>query len=218
MLAFTGWTSIGNSNWYIFCILWLYFFTFIAFRVYPTNYKKATVGIGILSLLYMAVMSIPMLGKDTWWYDTALCYFGGIYFSLYREKIENWLQENWKVWLLGLFIFTVGFIATYFHKEYFLLYQIQIACFVAVCVLFTMRFVIDSCILRWMGENLFEIYILQRLPMIILEPYIHTAPNANIAQYFYVIMCFIITIIISAIYKYSIRKWVDYFIKKLIYM
>ena len=31
LLAFTGWTSLGNSNWYIFAVLMLYLFTFVAF-------------------------------------------------------------------------------------------------------------------------------------------------------------------------------------------
>lgn len=33
LLAFSGWTSVGNSNWYIFCILFLYSATFISFRI-----------------------------------------------------------------------------------------------------------------------------------------------------------------------------------------
>lgn len=32
LLAFTGWTSVGNSNWYIFCILILYISTYLSFK------------------------------------------------------------------------------------------------------------------------------------------------------------------------------------------
>ena len=32
LLSFTGWTSIGNSNWYMFAIFTLYIFTFVIFK------------------------------------------------------------------------------------------------------------------------------------------------------------------------------------------
>lgn len=84
LLTLVGWDGIGNSNWYIFCILWLYLFTFISFKIFPKNHKKAVIGIGMLSLLYMVVMH--KFGKEYWWYDTALCYTYGMLFSLYRKR------------------------------------------------------------------------------------------------------------------------------------
>lgn len=33
LLSFTGWESVGNSNWYIFAILSLYFFTYVSVRL-----------------------------------------------------------------------------------------------------------------------------------------------------------------------------------------
>ena len=37
LLAFTGWTSIGNSNWYIFVILACYAITYICGKVFKTR-------------------------------------------------------------------------------------------------------------------------------------------------------------------------------------
>ena len=34
LLAFTGWTSIGNSNWYIFAVIILYFIVLLSFTVF----------------------------------------------------------------------------------------------------------------------------------------------------------------------------------------
>lgn len=78
LLSLIGWDSIGNSNWYIFCILCLYIFTYISMRVFKGNHEKAALGIFLLSLLYMAVVS--RAGKDYWWYDTVLCYAWGCSF------------------------------------------------------------------------------------------------------------------------------------------
>ena len=56
LLSLAGWESIGNSNWYVFCILWLYIFTFVSFRIWKTNYGRAVIGVALLSLAYSAVL------------------------------------------------------------------------------------------------------------------------------------------------------------------
>lgn len=205
ILTFLGWDGIGNSNWYIFCVLWLYIFTYVAFSVYKDKNSKAVLNIFILSVLYMAVMY--KLGKEHWWYDTILCYSYGMFFSLYRQKIENFIDESTGAWLLSLIIFSIGYIVTYFYRNTNpLIYQINVFLFVAAITTFTMHFVIDNRILQWLGSNLFELYILQRLPMMILKPYILTEEATPSIKYIYVVSCFAITIIISTIYSKTISE------------
>lgn len=33
LLSLIGWENVGNSNWYIFCIICCYAFTYIAFKI-----------------------------------------------------------------------------------------------------------------------------------------------------------------------------------------
>lgn len=208
ILTLIGWESIGNSNWYIFCVLWLYVFTFIAFMAFGQYHKKAVIGVFLLSLLYMAI--VCKLGKEYWWYDTILCYSYGMFFSLYRVKIERYINENFQSWLFFIMLFAIGFVTSYFYKNTSqVIYQIWVFCFVAFIVTFTMRYVIDSRFLRGGGVNLFELYILQRLPMMILQPCLVSGEMSIYTNYIYVIVCIIITVFISVLFRETISKWIQ---------
>ena len=207
ILTLIGWDSIGNSNWYIFCVLWLYIFTYIAFMAFVSDYKKAVIGIFVLSLFYMAI--VCKLGKEYWWYDTILCYTYGMLFSLYRDKIEHFINENFRSWLFFVMLFAIGFVTLYFYKNMsWIVYQMWVFCFVAFIVSFTMRFAVDNRFLQWGGMNLFELYILQRLPMMILKPYL--LPGKN---YVYVIACIIFTVLISVLFQKTISKIIQKFVE-----
>lgn len=206
-----GWDSVGNSNWYIFCVLWLYIFTYIAFIVFDSHYKKAVIGIFILSLMYMAI--VCKLGKEYWWYDTILCYSWGMLFSLHRIKVEHFINENFRSWLFFILLFSIGFITLYFYKNSsWIIYQIWVLCFVALIVALTMRFVTDNWLLRWVGANLFELYILQRLPMMILKPHL-LSDKGLINNYIYVIICIILTVLISVIFQKTIGRLIQRLVK-----
>lgn len=204
-LSFVGWDGIGNSNWYIFCILWVYIFTFIAFRVFKHNHKKAIAGVFVLTILYMAIVS--KLGKEYWWYDTALCYTWGMLFSIYRDKVEHFVNENRGTWIFTLVVCIVGHMIAYYYKTNSpLIYQLWVFCFTAAIVTFTMRYVLDSKLLQGAGMMLFELYMLQRLTMMILKPYILSGELTYTKKYIYVIACFFGTIVISVIYRKTIGR------------
>ena len=57
-IAFTGWISIGNSNWYIFDILMLYTFTWISFRIFENNNLKGIFATLILSIIFIVFLNI----------------------------------------------------------------------------------------------------------------------------------------------------------------
>ena len=214
LLAFTGWKSLGNSNWYIFSVLWLYVFSYIAFMAFKDNYKKAVIGVFLLSILYMAVLLI--VGRPGYCYNTTLCYVWGMAFSLYREKIQCYLNENFQSWLFFLFIAVVGFLSSYFFRnDSLFMYQIWIFCFVASILIFTMRFVVDSKPLQWVGKNLFPLYILQRLPMMFFKDIIVGETNVYVYNWLYVLVCFVATLLFAVIYQNTIAKLIGKLIKKL---
>lgn len=101
LLSFIAWTSIGNSNWYIFAILMCYLFVFISFSICGSNYKNGCMGVFLLSLLYVFVIFKCWKGQH-WWYDTILCYPTGMFVSLYKEKVIELFQNRIKtLFLLG---------------------------------------------------------------------------------------------------------------------
>ncbi len=208
LLVFTGWDSVGNSNWYVFCILWLYLFTYASFRICKESHVKAALGVLLLSLAYIAVLRL--LGKEDWWYNTALCYSWGMLFSLYRTRIEKLVNRNWGTWALTLLLFAAGYLSVYFiGNEHFAVYQWWVFTFAGLTVVFTMRIVIDSRPLQWLGRNLFGLYILQRLPMIMLKPCLLTGEPSDLRKYGYVILCFGITLVLAVAFRETAGRMVD---------
>lgn len=53
---------------------------------------------------------------------------------------------------------------------------------------------------------MFELYILQRLPMMILQPYLLSDEPTALIKYIYVIACIIVTILISIVFRETIGK------------
>ena len=193
ILTFLGWDGIGNSNWYIFCILWLYLFTYIAFTVFD-NRKKAVCVVTLQSIIYMGIMNVY---KDSWWWDTTLCYVLGMWYYIYKEKIECFVDENAKTWLCSLGICSGMLCMAYLNRDNVFAYQVMILSFTLLTLFITMHIKIGNRVLVWLGENLFELYILQRLPMKIFR-------DLGLAQrnrYIYVVVCLLCTIIMSILFK-----------------
>ena len=90
LLAFTGWTSLGNSNWYIFAVLMLYLFTFIAFSRLAEKPARALWVVTGFTAVYIAVLAFL---KDAWWFDTVLLYPIGMWYSFGKVRIESFLRQ-----------------------------------------------------------------------------------------------------------------------------
>ena len=71
VLSFAGWSSIGNSNWYIFCILALYVMTVVSFLCFGKSHSQALLCMFALTGAYIVVMSRY---KEVHWYNTAIMY------------------------------------------------------------------------------------------------------------------------------------------------
>ena len=194
ILAFTGWTSIGNSNWYMFAIFTLYIITFISFLVFERSIGMSIVATSILAFIYIYIMSGV---KDNWWSDTYLCYIGGMWFSYYKNKIDYVFEKvRTGGWGLAVFLCTVGYIfISDYRNTRIMSHNIVAVWFCVVIVLFSMKVSFKSRILRWCGENLFWLYILQRLPMIFLQ---HCGIN-TINSYLYLGLCLIGTVVLTLV-------------------
>lgn len=65
LLSLIGWTSVGNSNWFVFDILVLYLLTWIAFRVcewFKTDESVLCLSISFLSLCFWFFTILSSLG------------------------------------------------------------------------------------------------------------------------------------------------------------
>ncbi len=197
LLSLSGWDSVGNSNWYIFCILWCYCFSFVASLCSKHSKEAHLMIVLVLCLLYIVLLSV-FKGNQRWWYDTILAYPTGVAVALYREKLAI-LIERWKLplasGLMALFIFLL-FAGRKWAPGYNFFGSIAFA--LALTVLLY-RKNLNSRILNWCGSHLFVLYIYQRLPMLVLATLFPAFVSCH--QYIYILVCATITIILAILTK-----------------
>ena len=213
LLSFTGWDSVGNSNWYIFAVVIVYLITFISFEICCRLTKKKSANLAYYlsavlvtagCILYVVILRDFKLKKE-YWYDTIVCYAFGIWYSLLREKIEKFINKNLVVYLLfligttaGTFYFMTNKKMSFAHTEHFMLF------FVAFVVIMSMRVSFNNKILVWCGKNLFGLYIMQRIPMIIFR----SLGVADFNVYVYFVLCVAVTVPVAWLFeKYTGKLW-----------
>ena len=206
LTSLIAWSSIGNSDWYIFAILTLYFITYLSFSLLKEDHKKAIVLCSVLTILAMIALS-PY--KKAYCYNTMLCYSLGLFYSYYKDKINTILSSN-KNYFILLPTLLLLFIAIRkifsLNTIYFSIYSIL---FVLIIVLLTKKIKVYNCCLKWFGDNLFYVYILQRIPMMILT----RVGFSKAYPYIFIIICFIATIILSFVYSIILNKADKYLFK-----
>ena len=191
LLSFTGYESIGNSNWYMLAIFVLYIFIIICFN------KKITIkniyriiGITLLSAIYMYILT---RFKDTYYVNTVLCFPIGMFYSYFKDKIDKLLTNNY---ILCLLIVTILLVGSYFLKNSLnniYTYNFYAICFILLIVTLTKKIKVKSPIITFFGVHTFWIYILQRIPMIIFKD--------KLNNYIYFSISLIITIMLSYFLK-----------------
>ncbi len=206
LLSFTGWEAVGNSNWYIFAVVVAYFITFVAFEICRDkgNFYPAAVLVTMGCVAYIFVLYFFDL-KESYWFDTIILYACGVWYSLLKEKIEKIINRNFAVYILffiGSAVATAYFMLTpdrsFVYTELYLLF------FTAFIVIMSMRVSFHNKILMWCGKNLFGLYMMQRIPMIIFK----AVGVADFNVYLYFILCVAVTVPVAwGFEKYTGKMW-----------
>lgn len=203
LLSLFGISSLGNSNWYIFSVLLLYLLMFCSFMLtckIRNSRLWQFISLSLLSVLVIAAVYIEIRMKmSTYWYNTMFLFVVGCWYSFFKDQIETVLLKNNFIYLLIL----TAMLGAYFTAlEYRGLHGIRTytiwgILFTLTIVVITMKVSVNNQILIWFGKNVFSIYILQRIPMIILN---HFGLTQN-HRYIFVILSFFITLCISMIFN-----------------
>ncbi|MBE6587344.1 MAG: acyltransferase [Ruminococcaceae bacterium] len=192
--CWVGWGSIGNSNWFIFDTLVFYFIAFIAMTVREytkTDMKIFASVVSVLCLFFWAIMAILYGKAATWWYDTVLCFPVGIWYAVFKDKIDAFAKK-WYFYLPTLALLSLGFAFLYGRRFYVEYYSLLAPVFCLLLTWVTMKVKFDNKILGWLGKHSFSIYIIQRIPMVILT---HLGLNKNNNVFALLV---VITVLLSA--------------------
>lgn len=196
-----AWENIGNSNWYIFAILVLYLLCFISYLFVGVSKRKwvLVVSTAVFTILTIgAVFAEMKIGKQSWFYNTMILFPLGCWYSVLKPYIEKLVMKNDIIYAL---ISTVVVGGALYFKNSLGSYGIEgysawgIA-FTLMIVLFTMKFNINSKILLWFGDHVFSVYMLQRVPMIIL----HHFGFSQSHKYMFIVITVVATIVIAQVF------------------
>lgn len=191
LLAFTGWTSVGNSNWYIFVILLCYTAVWVSFK-----YSRWWMSI-ILTSLAIVILSLT---KNTWWYNTMLSFPAGLVYSKYKPQIEQYVHSRyWSSLIVCLFSFLFLFKVQF--EAFGVRDNLMSIAFAAFFVILSMKIKVGNKALNWLGKNLFPLYIYQRIPMYVLAT-IYGGILASDYPLCYIALCFVITLLFGRLFKY----------------
>lgn len=163
LLSLVCWTSLGNSNWYIFAMVALYLITAVSFLTVRKNHYIAAALTTVLSCVLIVIL---MPYRPGYCYNTILSYCLGMWYSLFREKIERLVMRNDLLYFIVLAAVFVAFrwvshrvgVSSWVYQGYSMLFMILVS-------FLGMKINIDNGFLQFLGKHTFSIYILQRLPM-----------------------------------------------------
>ena len=174
LLAFTTWTDIGNSNWYITAILAIYIIMFVSFGTgFMLSAGKAET-IGVIMTLILTIVWIwfqMKIDMPSRYYNTIIMAPMGMLYSKYRRPLEKIImRSDIAFYLTAAVMLGVYLLAFFCKRDYGIeVYTVWAASFMMILLLFTMKVRVHNDLLEWLGSHVFSIYILQRIPMIILD-------------------------------------------------
>ncbi len=195
LLALTGYSSVGNSDWYIFAVLGLYIIVFAAFLLAGKNQLLGVILTTVFSVGF--VFAQILLKRSSWCYDTIILFSVGMIYSILKPRLEKILTKHSLIYL-GAFAAAVTFYLFFYKRrgggiEF---YSMWVILFMALIVLFTMKVKIGNPLLSFFGSHVFSIYILQRIPMIIFSKLGFASYN----KYAFIVLCFTVTIALAVIF------------------
>lgn len=196
LLSLVCWDDLGNSNWYIFAILYCYIAVFAAFRLAKSRNQGFM--FALLGILSYAI-AMPFL-KGGYWYDTIFAFATGLVVSNYKERIYAFANKYYWPCLAVLAVcFGMGKIVV----GHLPLRRLDHNCVTVVfCLLFAllcMKFDFGNRVTAWCGKNLFPLYIYQRIPMIALATTTSLAAKSPIT---FVLISALLTLPIVVLYKH----------------
>lgn len=215
LLAFIGYTSLGNSDWYMFAIFSLYGLTFVAFLAVcrKNNGLTRLAGIALLAALTCGAILWQMkMDRPAWAYNTMLLYPLGALFSECRPLLESLLKKG-ALWYSGAALLTaIVYMYSYLHRQdRFLVFAVWVSAFTVAVLLLTWKVSFKSWVLRWFGENLFWVYILQRLPMTVLD----AAGMVDRHRYFCLVLVILSTVLLTELFNRTVGQWNNRLFKRI---
>ncbi len=201
LFALIGWQGVLNSSWYIFVTFALYILTFLSFLMIKRmkNDKLQIVCIILLTVLSLGliVALAKLTDKESFWFNTLILYVLGFWYSYFKEYVEKILMKNDIIYYCAFAALLGAYVYFYLNRwGNFAFFEIWAVLFTLGIVMITMKVKINSAVLSRLGDRVFSVYILQRIPMVILNE----LGISKSHKYVYMILVIAITIAMAVIF------------------
>ena len=204
IFAFTGYTNVGTSNWYIFITIILYLLTMFSFSnaISKGNYKRAILIFVLFSALFIGIFGLFM---PNYFVNTLMCFSFGMIFSLLKDSTLPFIIKRYYIVFFALIcIFVFMFVLKKQVKiNNNIYYNLLSIIFVSCIIMFMLKVSFNNAFFEFLGRYVFWIYTLQRIPMIIFQNIVHN-------NYLYFLICFSITLLLSffadKLSKFALKK------------
>ncbi len=202
LVALTGWSTIGNPSWYVFCILLFYLATWISVstcRWLNIHYSRAPIGVLLFALVYFVVIGYYKQGSY-WWFNIISAYVAGTFVSVYRAKVDRALIEHgWLITGVSL----LGFVICHFVTIPILGVgdNIKALAFVGFVLGLTSRVRLTNPILSWIGGHIFPLYMYHMAFVMMSLRYVE-GPVSAVTAYLITLFVILGTIVVAACYRF----------------
>ncbi len=213
-LSLVAWSSVGNSNWFIFMSLVEYLIIAVCYVVF-SRYGRVAPVLAAACVTLFWTFTICFF-KEYYWFNTIMCMPLGMVLALFRDEAYRLqVRMGWRVLLLALPLLIVG---RELHVQSYWWCEGLIHPYIASCmgttlsntgaVLFAGGVALlagwlsvagfspakNGKLLVWCGgPALFYLYIFQRLPMLVGDHFGMAASHG----YAYFILCLVVTVALA---------------------
>ena len=217
--ALVGWSDVGNSNWYIFDIVVLYALFWVSFSFWgvsgrnslgaKTDMRRSRILFPIASVTLLSsflAVALWFSGKSGFWYNTILCFPAGVCFSFLSPLLLKQTTSPARFRKI-LIVFALAFCVAHAlsRKVPPLCGNVGAVLFSLLVALLSAKLCIGNRALRWLGRNLFPLYIYHWIPMIAFS-HIDGGHFAASHPFVFVMACLVSTFAIANAYpRFSIR-------------
>lgn len=161
----------------------MYSIVYISFKQCKKHSMSACV---FFTILYIVLMDI--IKDQAWWYNIILCFPAGMILSKYKDRVCSMIQKP----VFFVFMITLALVLYLFSFSILAYEIISIGfCFLIVDVCAYKE--IKNDLFHFLGQYVFEIYILQRISMNIFDRYLN--------DWIYLVMCILVTLILAYNFK-----------------
>lgn len=160
-------TGIGNSFWFTFTIIALYIYSYFSFNFTNKSNLCSIIILNIICCLHMIIVFEYYHKNQIISIDTIFCFIIGLYYSLFKFYLDQFIMKNDINYYLVLFIFILFYHYFYMgERKHIFNIVLKNGTFTFISILTTMKIKFKNEFLNLLTSHSYSIYILQRIVMI----------------------------------------------------